>query len=275
MANLEKIVGNNKHLEAVELQGYWPKTSSVNFCEGDYQHSHYIAELHNVWTSAIFVALAIYGAIHSNPTREMQFTATYVLMAACGLGSMILHGTLTSAGQAGDEVPMLVLCSSMLFCLVSQHAPRNGAWSLRQAAVPALAVLQTALYFKFQSFYHFFVSSYVCIVLFIVAWLYRLVANADRVHKEVRQHLFNRGMANYFALGSTVWIMDMQLCGYFRPYQDKFGGISFHVLWHFGAAYGTYYVLLLLQAIRMQNLGLTPQVKWPTFFAPILTIYRE
>ena len=102
--------------DADQIEGFWgSKTSSVNFCEADYLHSAYIAEFHNAWTSLIFIWLPLVGLYYANPTKEWRFVWAYIQLIITGIGSVILHTTLTSAGQQADEIPMLWMCSAILY----------------------------------------------------------------------------------------------------------------------------------------------------------------
>ena len=42
--------------------GYWEKTSSVNFCERDFEFNPYVAEFHNTWSSLIIILLPLWGS---------------------------------------------------------------------------------------------------------------------------------------------------------------------------------------------------------------------
>jgi len=102
--------------DAHQIEGFWGnKTSSVNFCEEDYVYSTYIAEFHNTWTSLIFVWLPLLGLLRSNPSKEWRFVWAFIQLIITGIGSVILHTTLTAAGQQADEIPMLWMCSAIFY----------------------------------------------------------------------------------------------------------------------------------------------------------------
>lgn len=99
-------------------EGYWlPHTSSVDFCEPNYNLTYYIAEPHNVWSSFYLVVLGAIGIYIGNPLHERRVIAQYVALSVVGLGSMALHATLHAAWQSADEVPMLwqVLLTKLFF----------------------------------------------------------------------------------------------------------------------------------------------------------------
>lgn len=91
-------------------EGFWlPHTASVDFCEPNYLHTPYVAELFNAVTSLLTISLfPCLGALYSNPTGQRRFVLQYLIMFACGVGSFLLHATLRAEFQAADEVSMCV-----------------------------------------------------------------------------------------------------------------------------------------------------------------------
>jgi len=128
-----------------QIEGFWGnKTSSVNFCEADYIYSTYIAEFHNSWTSLIFVWLPLVGLLYANPTKEWRFVWAYTQLIITGIGSIILHLTLTSAGQKADEIPMLWMCSAIFYNVRLKCKQKCRAIEMRMrciACIEALTVL--------------------------------------------------------------------------------------------------------------------------------------
>ncbi|RKO97739.1 hypothetical protein CXG81DRAFT_11240, partial [Caulochytrium protostelioides] len=77
------------------LSGYWgPVTSSVDFCETNYEVSPFLAEFWNAISS-----LAMF----------------FIGIMIVGLGSLAFHGTLVRATQAWDELPMLISTNAFVF----------------------------------------------------------------------------------------------------------------------------------------------------------------
>ena len=84
--------------------GYFPLTSSVDFCEENYKWSYFVAEPFNVVSSAAIVLYAILGGLHGNVTKEFMFTSQYLALGFTGVGSIMLHLTLSKLWQASDEL---------------------------------------------------------------------------------------------------------------------------------------------------------------------------
>ncbi|OEU10819.1 aPHC-domain-containing protein [Fragilariopsis cylindrus CCMP1102] len=100
--------------------GYWePHTSSIDFCETNYLHSSYIAEPHNLFSSLWGLSLlGLIGIYYGNPTGEIRFKIAYGILILIGIGSAALHGTLNWVFQSADELPMIYLVISALYCLI-------------------------------------------------------------------------------------------------------------------------------------------------------------
>jgi dihydroceramidase len=256
--NVESIVGG-KFVDAI--QGFWgPKNSSVNFCERDYYHSHYIAEFHNSWTSIACLALPIIGLLYSNPTDEWCFSLCYWQLIVVYCGSVLLHTTLTSWGQAADELPMLWMCSVILNAFLQVKSERNGFGFIKYSFFVFIFVcLQTYIYVEIQSLYHVFVCGYLSMVITIMSWSGYLSLKGD---EKLLRWLWIRSFSMYVVLGSSTWLIDMHYCDALTEIQDTFGGITCHVIWHFGAAAATYLMINLIIVLRLQHINLVPELSF-------------
>jgi hypothetical protein len=91
------------------------KKSTINWCESDYYHSSYIAEIYNSLTG-IFLCLSPILFYHTYK-KDYRF-CTYIfylldslkLLFIVGIGTILFHGTLMYVFQLIDELPMLLLC---------------------------------------------------------------------------------------------------------------------------------------------------------------------
>ncbi len=279
---IESIVGNNKKVIDEGLQGYWgTKSSSVNFCEPDYIHFNVIAEVHNTWTSLFLVGLPIVGLLKSNPTKEMAFNIAYVQLIIVGIGSMVLHSSLTSFGQACDELPMLWMCSSVanLFTLDKEKDAGINKSLKGSFIIIIFCIVQSIIYIRIQEWFHVFVVGYLSMVAMIFKFSYDLSLGVEEKkkhkHTPLLQWLWRRSIFCYVALGSSVWLVDMHFCDELSHLINFFGGVTPHVIWHFGAAYATYFMILLLEVHRCHTLGEDPELKWAGLIAPYITIKEK
>jgi hypothetical protein len=109
-------------------------SSSINFCEADFQDNQYIAEPANAASSvASYIPLALIGLFGppskewrsrsrsstvdsgTSPTGYRRFALAYTALWAIGIGSTLLHALLTAGAQGGDELPMLWLMACLSY----------------------------------------------------------------------------------------------------------------------------------------------------------------
>jgi len=119
----------------LSLPGYWDWTStaSIDFCEPNYIHTPYIAELFNTLSSLFIVYIGIAGLLrtfsspHCSPCKyeRWAYYAIYANAFAIGLGSCTLHATLSMFGQASDEVPMVLANVFVVAFLIEHKSPPN------------------------------------------------------------------------------------------------------------------------------------------------------
>ena len=254
--------------------GFWlPHTSSVDFCEKDYLLSSYIAEFHNSWSSivgiALLPALALIFPRASNPTGEWRFTLMNLVLIAVGIGSFALHSSLTALAQSSDEVPMLYMNLVFLYALMEG---KSKLGSPRYPHLPlilvAIAVLQTIIYYTFQRYYGVFLFSYISVVVVVVLWTGHMAwHDAD----PLSNRLWKAAIASYVLIGTPLWIVEMNMCDTLLPYFNAWGGLTFHILWHFGAGLGTYLTILFLTSMRVRAVyGEDPKLDFVCGICPII-----
>lgn len=255
--------------------GYWEKTSSVNFCERDFEFNPFVAEFHNTWSSLIIIILPVLGLWNSNPTKEFRFTLAYLILMITGAGSVTLHTTLSSLGQKLDEIPMLWMCTVILYCLLDNTSKGESEKKLAGRVVPffciAFVVCQTLIYFRIQSLYEVFVTGYLTMVVTIMFWTAKICWMDDQgAAQSLLRGLWLFSVLNYVIIGSAVWMLDMYACEQWRQYYDLLGGMTWHVIWHMGAACATYCTIQQLIVQRLVTLGLQAKLVWKFHFLPVI-----
>ena len=190
--------------------GYWePHTSSIDFCETNYLHSSYIAEPHNLFSSLWGLSLlGLIGIYYGNPTGEIRFKIAYGILILIGIGSAALHGTLNWVFQSADELPMIYLVISALYCLIelgddddvtvpiplpsqqkynnnNSNNSNNNNKVLKYPWLPrilvVLGIINTLIYFRFQQIYIVFLLTFIVMIMaaFIlhvqIAWRQRQI----------------------------------------------------------------------------------------------------
>jgi len=272
------LADGDSYLHGVnDAQGYWDKTSSVNFCERDFEKSSYVAEFHNTWSSLVIIILPFLGLLYSNPTAEWRFTLAYIVLMITGTGSMILHTTLSTVGQRLDEIPMLWMCVCILYCLLDNKSKKEEKNSpLVPLGCVAFVILETTIYFQIQSLYEVFVTGYLSMVLTIMSWTAKICWYDESKVQSLLRGLWSFSVLNYVVVGSSVWFLDMYYCEEWRVYYDAyFGGMTWHIIWHFGAAWATYCTVQQLIVMRLDKLGQTPRLAWKFGCLPIVEVVES
>ena len=100
--------------------GYWgTPTATTNFCEPDYEYSHYLAEFFNALSSVPLALCGLSGLLLCRRQRlgHEQWLA-YAAVMTIGVGSVAFHATLLRTGQACDVFRVLVFASvSPMVCV--------------------------------------------------------------------------------------------------------------------------------------------------------------
>lgn len=117
-----------------DLSGFWgPPSSSVDWCETNYQVSAFIAEFANTLSSLSMVGAGLAGLL-LHPWAEKRFHFAFASIVLLGLGSVTFHGTLWKICQAADEVPMIYTVLTFAYIMIVQN------YSLSQSSQKSLAI---------------------------------------------------------------------------------------------------------------------------------------
>jgi hypothetical protein len=183
--------------------GFFAPSSSVDWCEPNYLHSPYIAEFFNVLSSLAILGVAVYGVVQGSRNGWQRKTLLpFALMAVVGLGSALFHATLQRSAQAADELPMLYAATSLLYLGLEPGVRPRRPW-----LAPALVLycaLTTAAYVLSDSFFPFFLFTYIALVLTQFYLGVRLAADAQASQPYATRLLYSSA-AIYLAGFSALW----------------------------------------------------------------------
>jgi dihydroceramidase len=241
--------------------GFWgAPTSSVDWCEANYQHTPYVCELANSVSSLAMVAVGVLGVWLHRRTLEGRFLLAFFVVAIVGVGSIGFHATLRFELQMLDELPMLYSALVMVYILVESGPRRRfGAW------FPTLLVAHAALVTSLSAFtrgtlqFYLFQLSFGSMELFALVRVYALQRRSR--DRSVRT-LYRVGMSAY-ALAIVLWFVDLKLCaivGGWLP-AHGFANPQFHAWWHVLVSVGLYLLTLVVAHHRLTVLGARPQVR--------------
>ena len=131
--------------------GYWGTSdATIDFCEPNYEVSHYVAEFWNTVTSIPIMLVGVFGVLLCRKQQlGAEQTACYTVVGVVGVGSIAFHATLLRTGQVLDELPMLWATTTLIYA-ACQHARDRRHRRRQHASVPSsrrLAMLGLALCF--------------------------------------------------------------------------------------------------------------------------------
>lgn len=243
-------------------EGFWgPPTSTVDWCETNYEHFHHVAELFNSVSSLAMVFGGLLALVLHRRVLERRFLAAFAMLAVVGLGSIGFHATLRFQLQMLDELPMLYLALIMVYILVENRPQRRlGVWF--PLALFAYAVLSTYLCAFTRGPLQFFLFqvSFASLEFFALARVYLI---HRRSQDASARRLFQLGVSAY-ALAIVLWLSDIQLCPTLNEALPARGipNPQFHAWWHVLVSCGFYALLMVIAHDRLKTLGQAPGVRW-------------
>jgi len=252
--------------------GYWePHTSSVDFCERNYEHSEFVAEWHNSWSSFVGISMfGLIGLICGNPTGEMRHTLGYLILTLIGLGSVGLHGSLHWIFQSSDELPMIYLVTlANYMCVEVGSKVGEPKYPQLPTILNILMVINTFIYYTFQHIYAVFIATYTVssilntfLLIYVVYW--------KNTGGKMGKKIFKGTVIGYLIIAAPIWLVDMHCCNWILAnVADNMNGLTLHVVWHLCVGYGAYCVLVTLEYCRMIALKIPCACDFWLGFIPI------
>jgi dihydroceramidase len=260
--------------------GHWGLiTSSVDWCELNYQFSHYIAEFWNSTSSFSMVFAGLFGILLHRSIVETRFLLAFFFVSVLGIGSVMFHGSLKHETQMLDELPMLYAAFTTTFILLENEislkrnwlAPFLFAWSI----VTSCATFFASGTWQFVMFHASFGSAEF-FSLYRVYAIYskwrdnpKTDSKTTIIQKDIT-YLFKRGMTSY-GIGLFVWQFDLRYCRLLQVIWPKWSGLpnpQFHAWWHVCVSCGFYLLITLTVYDRMIVLKTEPKLCWFSNIVP-------
>lgn len=258
-------------------------SSSINFCEEDFQNSAYIAEPANTISSlTCYIPLALFGLLSRRTNqhrRAKRFVVMYSSLFAIGVGSMALHSLLTSGAQGGDELPMLWFTAAAAFCALDIIVQTRKKTTWLVVLVTVSAVAATATYVGGR---HNFTIFYILFSLYSQTMVFSIIYITFGIDWETKDRergiefkanvLFPLAIATGWStiLAIWVWVSEMLFCN--AVMQDRaFGKVVapfvwnrvLHPMWHFWSGLLAWLLIQALVAAHgMQQDWGTPVIEW-------------
>lgn len=233
MAPLDPFYGRPIAVLSHDPDPFWGlPTSTVDWCEENYVHTRYVAELFNTLSSVPMLLVGLRGLwLARQYGLELLVYMCWAGIGAVGIGSMLFHGTLQFYGQAADELPMIYASLAFTYAAVevSDVAPRR-TW------LPYLEVLYaigfTIAYFSSPRFFLFFIVAYAAAVLLIIAQSYRVhIVYRDEKGRAAswQRALFVVAAVFYPGGFLLLWVPENALCPF---YPSLVGALHLHAIFH-------------------------------------------
>ncbi|KAJ3206668.1 Alkaline ceramidase 3 [Clydaea vesicula] len=230
-------------------QYHGPVTSSVDWCEENYEVTPYIAEFFNSVSSLAMMIISFYGIYkHRNlDILTKRFFFLYLAIVVVGIGSVLFHGTLLREFQALDEVPMIYAALTFDFILLGLFI---------YAVVTTLAVTILTGNAQFRTFHiSYGIAQEINIVLFIR--LYWITKN-DGVKKMFKVALVT------FVSAVAAWLTDLLLCEYVNGSENSILPVNFqlHAVWHCGISSAVYFFSLAALLAASEKIGKPATIRY-------------
>jgi len=236
--------------------GYWgPVTSTIDWCEHNYQFSFYVAEMANTFSNLGTVFFALYGFIRAiEEGLPPRYLAAFFSVFIVGIGSMAFHGTLLYEAQLADELPMIMVTSQVLY-MQFEILPGPRQKSSRRYPLAAL-VIGFNVAFAYAYYYHRDP------VFHQIVFATLMISTALRTnyllrHKESglspstvstagRMYMLGCGI---FILGFVIWNLDNIFCERITVWKRTIGWplaflLEGHSWWHLLTGLGSYLMIV-------------------------------
>ena len=125
---------------ATPYVGYWGEPDSImDFCEPNYAVSFFFAEFCNSLSSVPMFMWGLLGLVltHMYATKEFRYKLCFMALMFVGVGSFLFHASLRYKYQLLDELPMLLLSSTLVYGVLTIKSVTMAA---RQYALMALLI---------------------------------------------------------------------------------------------------------------------------------------
>ncbi|KAI0234600.1 Alkaline ceramidase 3 [Lamellibrachia satsuma] len=237
------------HRTEVNFGGYWGKpTSTIDWCEKNYEVSYYIAEFWNTISNIVLLLPLISGAhLAKKDDLDLRYIITYIGMLVVAVGTLCFHGTLLYSMQLLDELPMF-WCSAFLFYLLLEIDGKPRSQNVRlQCFLFICSFVVTLLYIIINNPV-FFEVTYGLMVVAMLALSFRIVRKYE--------HSLPLLLASIviYGTGFVLWNVDNVYCSNVRELRSSVSSLlkpflQGHAWWHLCAGIGTYlFVLFTIHA---------------------------
>lgn len=251
--------------------GYWGAgTSTIDWCERNYVVTYYAAEFFNSLSSLWIIVYAIMGMISS--WQDLQQRCFFLLLMMAGAGSLAFHGTLRYVGQLADELPMVYIALTCMYCIWAAEAQRTAGqrWAMI-GGLTVYAMIWSAIHALGGYTIAFQVHFGICLVLAYGRCFWNAVKPTTPPH--VARLIYISALT--LGSGFVLWLADQFLCKQLHALPAN-GGFNpqLHAWWHVGLSCGAFYGNRYFAALKGVNSGYEVTIQG-SFILPRFTLGRD
>eukprot|EP00092_Neocalanus_flemingeri_P007753 GFUD01008371.1.p1 GENE.GFUD01008371.1~~GFUD01008371.1.p1 ORF type:complete len:272 (+),score=72.00 GFUD01008371.1:154-969(+) len=222
--------------------GYWgDTTSTLDWCETNYEVSWYIAEFWNTVTNLSMIIPPLYGVQQIVRERlEKRFLLSFSLLLLVGVGSSLFHMTLKYSMQLMDEIPMVWSTCAFIHSLYMTKSKPGEKGLTALCLLTLYSTLFTLIYSTWQHPLIHQVMYGILVVVMILQAVSLLYYERDMVSLK----LFVFGLVLYGG-GFLLWNIENQFCATVQSIRRSSPSFlkpftQLHGWWHIMAGYATY-----------------------------------
>ncbi|BBN02119.1 dihydroceramidase [Marchantia polymorpha subsp. ruderalis] len=247
------------------MAGYWgPVTASTEWCEKNYEISHYVGEFFNTISNVPMILLALIGLCSTiGQSFEKRFSVLHLSSIVIGIGSILFHASLKYGQQQSDETPMVWLMLLYIYVLYSPD------WHYRSTMPTFLFIYGTA-YAICHALFHFvlvYQLHFIFLCLLCLPRMYKYYIYTTEVPARRLGHMYLISIT----LGGICWLVDRNLCSRVASLPVNPQG---HAWWHVFMGFSAYFGNTFLQFCRAQQLEWNPELRYVGGWLPFVKIVK-
>lgn len=167
-----------------------PLSSTVDWCENNYEVSRYIAEYVNSWTSLFISIVGIYGM-----TNYVNVSYLYFMLVIIGISSFMFHATLSEFNQMFDELSIM---ATIIVTLIHMNNKIRKVMNVHSANVLGLIMFFSTL--CIPQYNRFIMFTWSIIIIWYIRTYYNEISEVSTKYIKLGQL--------YFLLAVICWITD-------------------------------------------------------------------
>ncbi|KAG9246918.1 ceramidase-domain-containing protein [Calycina marina] len=233
-----------------------PPTSTLNFCEEDYEFTPYVAELFNTFTNLTYIGLGIKGILNNRKLGEQGLgpKLPYIAIINLGIASSLFHSSLKYPTQMCDEFSMLIATFIVFYRLLSFSQTHFSPNVLLYSLLGLMGCVMVVQFSTGDSSVQQVV--FTVMVYFLWSTCFKLIGKLKRgsALKSKMKWMAISGIA-FFISGHACWLTDFYACDHLRRWRREVGMpwaslLELHGYWHIFTGIGVYIFMVLVECLR-------------------------